>query len=101
MKLRIDELTRNARLYKQKMNELQELVSYYESEKRRVESLKLQEKVMELEDLVSFCESEAATAKAKLFELQVEHNKLVWKCKWYKRIAMVSVITIVMVIMFK
>ena len=70
MKLKIDELTRNAKLSKQKkMNNLRVLVSYYESEKRRVESLKLQEKVMELEDLVSFCESEAATAKAKLFEL--------------------------------
>ena len=63
--------------------------------------MKLQEKVMELEELVSYCESEASTAKSNLLELQVEHNKLKRKCKWWRRIAMVCVIAIVMLVMFK
>ena len=108
MKMKIDEMNRNATLMKmeqrrdkQKIIDLQETVSYYESERRHVETLKLQEKVMELEELVSYCESEASTAKAKLLELQVEHNKLRRKCRWFMRIALGCVIAIVMLIMFK
>ena len=108
MKLEIEEFNKNATKMKmeqrranQKIIELKETVSYYESQRHHVEMLKLQEKVVELEELVVYCESQASTAKANLLELQVEHNKLKRKCKWWRRIAMVCLIAIVMILMFK
>ena len=108
MKLELEEFNKNANLLKmeqrranQKIIDLKETVSYYESQRRHVEMLKLQEKVVELEELVVYCESQASTSKANLLELQVEHNKLKRKFKWWRRIAMVCLIAIVMILLLK
>jgi hypothetical protein len=108
MKLEIENFNRNANIMNmeqrranQKIIELKETVSYYESQRRHVQMLKLQEKVVELEELVVYCESQADTAKANLLDLQVEHEKLKRKFKWWRRVAMVCLVAFVIILLLK